>query len=378
MWIIPNNLTVSPSVRATLESSWDLKELSRILEPSVMWRSKPSLARTWLQRLNRVSWLKHLSGRILKPSMDGPFVTEYTSSLAVIPASPSQSRDSEKEQTTPDTFGRILNESFRQLNLFGASLRTLEDTLVLDSPKFIEAYEIWVTQLRQDCLQRQRSARHTRENDYSSLPDYKKRRKVPTRKGDKMRWETTEEYWKRMLETEKSWATPNTMDMLPSRSYEAMKNQATNGGRKNRQRPGNLREQIDPLMCQAYQDAQAEANNWPTPAHRDYKGQSGAGFKERHHKDKPSTLPDMIDGLLAPDNPSTNGKNQELWSTPRAVNIEESMETIMDRRKRTGQGYSNISAEVNQYQKGELNPAWVEQLMGLEIGRTDLGSWETE
>jgi len=67
---------------------------------------------------------------------------------------------------------------------------------------------------------------------------------------------------------EKNWATPNTMDCLPSRSYEAMKKQATNGGRKNRSRPGNLREQIDPLMCQAYKDAQVETNSeksWATP-----------------------------------------------------------------------------------------------------------------
>lgn len=56
-------------------------------------------------------------------------------------------------------------------------------------------------------------------------------------------------------------ATPNTMDHLPSRSYEAMKEQATNGGRKNRMRPSNLREQIDPMMQQAYTEARMEANN---------------------------------------------------------------------------------------------------------------------
>ena len=62
-------------------------------------------------------------------------------------------------------------------------------------------------------------------------------------------------------------SVPHTMDSLPSRSYEAMKRQATNGGRKNRRRPGNLREQVDPLMCQAYEEARAEANGmmWPSP-----------------------------------------------------------------------------------------------------------------
>lgn len=56
----------------------------------------------------------------------------------------------------------------------------------------------------------------------------------------------------------RNWATPNCMDSLPSRSYEAMKRQATTGGRKNRKRPSNLREQIDPEMCEAYREASRE------------------------------------------------------------------------------------------------------------------------
>jgi hypothetical protein len=56
------------------------------------------------------------------------------------------------------------------------------------------------------------------------------------------------------------WATPNPKDHLPSRSYEAMKRQATSGARKYRSRPGNVREQVDPDMVQAYKEAQADAN----------------------------------------------------------------------------------------------------------------------
>lgn len=65
------------------------------------------------------------------------------------------------------------------------------------------------------------------------------------------------------------WATPNTMDHLAERSYAAMKRQATNGGRKGRTFLGNLREQVSPLMCQAYRDAMIENGKipvmWPTP-----------------------------------------------------------------------------------------------------------------
>jgi DNA (cytosine-5)-methyltransferase 1 len=64
--------------------------------------------------------------------------------------------------------------------------------------------------------------------------------------------------WPAPMNANRQWATPNTMDMLPSRSYEAMKHQATNGARKNRTAPGNLREQIDPLMRKAYVEASKE------------------------------------------------------------------------------------------------------------------------
>lgn len=52
--------------------------------------------------------------------------------------------------------------------------------------------------------------------------------------------------------------TPNTMDILPSRSFDAMKRVAVSGARKNRSRPGNLREQIDDTMLKAYAEASEE------------------------------------------------------------------------------------------------------------------------
>jgi len=59
-----------------------------------------------------------------------------------------------------------------------------------------------------------------------------------------------------------SWATPNTMDHLETRSDEGVKHIAT-GARKGRARPSNLREQIDPKTCEIYQQEQGSA--WPTP-----------------------------------------------------------------------------------------------------------------
>lgn len=86
-------------------------------------------------------------------------------------------QESASDSKTPDTFGRILLESCRQLDLFGASSRTSPDTLASDSPKFIEAYEIYTTKLRRDYLGRLNVAQIIYDRDYTYLP-------TPTVKGN--------------------------------------------------------------------------------------------------------------------------------------------------------------------------------------------------
>jgi hypothetical protein len=94
------------------------------------------------------------------------------------------------------------------------------------------------------------------------------------------------------------WATPNTMDVLPSRSFDAMKKQARTR-RKNRHRPGNLREQIDPLMQQAYDEARTE-NNWPTPRSREGNAGNTGSIGSKHNAQR-----GYLDGVV-----------QETWPTP--------------------------------------------------------------
>jgi len=92
-----------------------------------------------------------------------------------------------------------------------------------------------------------------------------------------------------------------------------------------------------------HKDRKGKKKNWPTPSARDYKGTNsiehimGNTASKRGHMGQ---LPNAIlkDGLADQEKTNTTGKNQ-------------------------GQ---------------HLNPNWVEQLMGLPVGWTDLGSWETE
>ena len=107
------------------------------------------------------------------------------------------------------------------------------------------------------------------------------------------------------------WATPNTMDYLPQRSAEAtIRHQEES--RRNRTRPGNLREQVNPETMRL----------WPTVRASEYKDTGPVGSKSHQHM-----------------------KNRNYLC---AQVKEESQPT------------------------GMLNPTWVEWLMGYPTGWTEL------
>lgn len=160
MWIIPNNYRPSSAfVPATLESKEDLTLPGLDIALCVMWRSKPSPLRTWLQRWNRVSWLPHLFTRILKPSQRTSFETELTLSLPVIRASRSPLPATEKVPTTPDTSGRLSGDMSKQLDLLDVFLKTSKDISRLDSPQSSAIWKKMVTDMRQEYSQRVKSVR---------------------------------------------------------------------------------------------------------------------------------------------------------------------------------------------------------------------------
>ena len=146
------------------------------------------------------------------------------------------------------------------------------------------------------------------------------------------------------------WATPNTMDSMDCRSYEAMKRQATNGGRRNRRRPSNLREKVDPLMCQAYEDASAEAKAklFPTPRANEYKDTLQSVPPSRQKEPGKCNLTQAI-------------ALEKLYTTPCAADSQGST---------GGNNHRSLRTDV----AGQLNPTWVEWLMGFPIGWTDLNA----
>jgi hypothetical protein len=153
------------------------------------------------------------------------------------------------------------------------------------------------------------------------------------------------------------------MDSLPTRSYEAKKRQATVGGRKNRMRPSNLREQINPEMCHAYTEARMEANGlWPTVTASDYKG--------RGPNSKQQGLPEKVKIHYKP-------TAVNWWNTPTKNDGTNSSLPVSQRDMASL--VSDIMHRENVTEPGSmLNPDWVEWLMGFPIGWTSLHGYQEQ
>ena len=127
----------------------------------------------------------------------------------------------------------------------------------------------------------------------------------------------------------------------------------------------------------AHHTRESESLSWPTASTRDWKG-GYTGGRIRNGKISMDTLDVAVQayttgGLADPVKINTSGKPQEprQWGTPTA------------RDHKSGQGkkartYKELTAMVERPSGGQLNPDWVEHLMGLPAGWTDFGCLGTE
>ena len=141
------------------------------------------------------------------------------------------------------------------------------------------------------------------------------------------------------------WATPTTMDSLPPKSAEALNREATIA-RPGRSKPANLRDQVSNMHL------------WPTPRAR-----SGASRK-----------------------PGTGGKclQEEAlkrhWPTPktgdwRSGSQRKQFNTQLNVEVFRSEGI--VPTGIKTQRNPQLNPDWVEWLMGYPIGYTALVGWAT-
>ena len=161
-----------------------------------------------------------------------------------------------------------------------------------------------------------------------------------------------------------NWSTPTVMDTA---NIQKPRKKNPSGGQK-------------PPLCQ-------EVKNWPTATARDWKG-CGNATTRKDGKHRIDNLEAVIKyGPQDRDNPNTNGKSQESWGTPkeqdsRAANTDRGKHNLGEQVHGMCNGQQDLiksnTTGKSQESQGKLNPDWVEHLMGLPVGWTDLGSWETE
>lgn len=125
MWIVPKNLHTSHFALDTAALTLDYNALSELCAQSLLVRSSPTLARTWLRKWKQDSWTQHLFGRILKPSHGASFAEKWTSCQVASLVSPSAPLAPAEETRTPDTCSPTFSEdseNWADLPLFSSKM----------------------------------------------------------------------------------------------------------------------------------------------------------------------------------------------------------------------------------------------------------------
>ena len=172
MWILPKQLHTYHCAVDTKESESELNQFCQACEESLMWRSKPSLLRTWLRRWKANSWMQHLSTLMLKPSHTKSFLEKYLSSRVVFPARDFQWLEIEKELKTLATSIPTLVKESKNVNLelcfSKTSVESSQAKPTMDnqfSNMSCQTWKDWVTEQRQEYSLRVKSACHIREKE---------------------------------------------------------------------------------------------------------------------------------------------------------------------------------------------------------------------
>ena len=211
MWIVPKNLHTSHFALDTAALTLDYNALSELCAQSLLVRSSPTLARTWLRKWKQDSWTQHLFGRILKPSHGASFAEKWTSCQVASLVSPSAPLAPAEETRTPDTCSPTFSEdseNWADLPLFSSKM--LKESLAPSSqetrgqtPKALPfcsmssaSWSEWVTRSRQEYSARLKWAQHTNASASLFLESAQ-----------------TSETQGTVLST-RTWPTPNTSDSL--------------------------------------------------------------------------------------------------------------------------------------------------------------------
>ena len=169
MWILPKQL-ISAFAQDTEALTLDSVELSQTCAQSLMRRSKPSPAKTYLREWKAGSLMRLRSGAISSRFLGQSFLGWWTYSLAATRVSHSAQPASEPEQMTQGTSGHLSQVEFKFYDPDCVSSRMWKDTLALDSERSLQTWKALVIKRRGEYSRRLNAARLTSAKECSSWP----------------------------------------------------------------------------------------------------------------------------------------------------------------------------------------------------------------
>jgi len=424
VWIIPKNLPTYHSVLATKGLGVDLEEFSQMSEKSLMWRSKPSQSQTWSRRWKRVSYIQRLSTQTLKPSHSRNFVTEYLSYQQASPVSRSRLLVAELPQKIQDTFTPLSQEESRsadQLMLFSKMSKGLSQAKQPMGSRYSSmSSEIWkkeVIRLRGEYSLRLKLALHTSGREFLSWPTatssdgeggrietilnkggFKSKRKTSGQiRGAKLR-DAVETY------EEKNWPTPragNPGSRKPGTGGKVLgeevkkkwptPNQRDHMGKRRKLTDG---ENVSKTTGTKFgMDLNQAVENWATPQLMDFRSdvRKPEERSEKANKGGCSNLREQVHNWKTDkEKKNWSEESSKGWPTASARDWKDTIGMSKARKDRKGLGRIDQLARAVYHDHGQqdqdksnidgksresskvLNPNWVEQLMGLPVGWTQL------
>ena len=335
MWI-RFSASAPGSADSTSDSTKDCEPLAVSLARSAWWRGKPSASRSWERRCKKGGWMNVLSGAEISETYPAKNFQRSTGSPAAIPASHLATLASEWEKTTLAICGPRSSTSCELFDPEESSSRTSPATCRSASIASFKTWRDAVTAVRSDCLRRRKSAHPTDASESSSL----------------------------------AWPTPRTMT----------------GGAESAARKKELGR-----MTSGGGDLESAVRLWPTANARDWKG-TYQTLMRKDGKMRGDLLPDAVkieeDGVGSSSAPTATGTTKAGSSSVLAASITSNAEALDPRRTASSTGRptgsftvggssSGLDAPDNPSTKAsrpaQLNPDWVEMLMGFPIGWTDCG-----
>ena len=238
------------------------------------------------------------------------------------PCNHSVQQESDLEKMTLDTCGHTYGDTSKQLDLFGASLKTSKDISALDSEKSLAIWKKMVTEQR---------------GEYSA----RKKLALPIDASGST-----------------SWATPRAADSA--------------GGPRTLNEKGQRISVSDPTKTYGA-NLSDQVRHWPTPSARDHKGGSGTIVREGDKFYRVSNTTQTRFGARL--DAVVEHLHKTNWPTPTVG--EEKF-----RLKGNSQASQCLEAKARKGELdnrvGKLNPDWVEQLMGVPSGWTSLTGTNTD